>query len=114
MRGEGTCALISRSTAEFRAWRSCTVLFHHGDAEKNQIRGEARNCRSFCSESSGAMAQTAAELRSAWTAGADVPTQPWTGEGARPHTIRASHNAGGLLLQLLRLIVRGQRFDNRL
>jgi len=30
MRGEGTRAAVSRSTAAFRAWRSCTLLFHHG------------------------------------------------------------------------------------
>jgi hypothetical protein len=29
MRGDGTCAELSRSTAAFRAGRSCTVLFHH-------------------------------------------------------------------------------------
>jgi hypothetical protein len=33
MRGEGTFALVSSSTAAFKAWRSCTSLFHHGDAE---------------------------------------------------------------------------------
>ncbi len=29
MRGEGTPAVVSRSTAAFRARRSCTSLFHH-------------------------------------------------------------------------------------
>jgi hypothetical protein len=33
MRGEGTCAAVSRSTAEFRACFNCTTLFHHGDTE---------------------------------------------------------------------------------
>jgi len=30
MRGEGTRADVSRSIAESRVWRSCTLLFHHG------------------------------------------------------------------------------------
>jgi hypothetical protein len=33
MRGEGTCAAVSRSTPVFNARQSCTVLFHHGDTE---------------------------------------------------------------------------------
>ena len=33
MRGEGTLADVRRSTADFREWRSCTSLFHHGDLE---------------------------------------------------------------------------------
>ncbi len=36
MRGEGTRAAVSRSTAVFKTWRSCTILFHHGDIEKNE------------------------------------------------------------------------------
>jgi hypothetical protein len=30
MRGEGICEEVSRSTAAFRDWRSCTSLFHQG------------------------------------------------------------------------------------
>jgi hypothetical protein len=33
MRGEGTRAAVSRSTAVFKTWRSCTILFHHGERE---------------------------------------------------------------------------------
>src|SRR5450756_708927 len=39
--------------------------------------------------------QEAAELRSAWAAGAAVPTQPWTGEGARPHTSNTPSRSSG-------------------
>jgi hypothetical protein len=31
MRGEGTCAALSRSIAALNAGRSCTSLFHHGE-----------------------------------------------------------------------------------
>lgn len=33
MRGEGTRLAVSRSAASFRAWRSCTFLFHHSRRE---------------------------------------------------------------------------------
>src|SRR6266478_6262031 len=76
IRGEGTCAVVSCATAVFRAWRSCTLLFHHGDLEARRktndrkIEGQESRC-----EYTVALAQTAAELCSAWT-----------GEGSRPHT----------------------------
>src|SRR5215468_5026740 len=66
MRGEGTFAAVRRPMAAFRAWRSCTVLFHHG---------------------------CAAETRS---------------------DDSALRDNRGLLLQLLGLIVRDQRLDQRL
>jgi hypothetical protein len=40
MRGEGTRAAVSRSIAEFKAWRSCTLLFHHGDTETRRKTNE--------------------------------------------------------------------------
>ncbi len=40
MRADGTPAEVSRSTAEFKAWRSCTLLFHHGVAETRRKTNE--------------------------------------------------------------------------
>jgi hypothetical protein len=42
MRGEGTRAEVSRSTAEFKAWRSCTSLFHHGDTKDRKQQKKER------------------------------------------------------------------------
>src|SRR5467141_354018 len=50
MRGEGTLADVRRSTADFREWRSCTSLFHHGDLEARRktndrkIEGHESRC----------------------------------------------------------------------
>jgi hypothetical protein len=40
MRGEGAPADVRCSTAAFRDWRSCTSLFHHGDAERMTISSQ--------------------------------------------------------------------------
>jgi len=45
MRGEGTCAAVSCSTAAFRDWRSCTVLFQHGKAKRGFRRRTHRKPR---------------------------------------------------------------------
>ena len=42
MRGEGTRAAVSRSIAEFKAWRSCTLLFHHGVTETRRKTNERK------------------------------------------------------------------------
>jgi hypothetical protein len=42
MRGDGTCADVSRSTAAFRAGRSCTVLFHHSFHGDGRVREACR------------------------------------------------------------------------
>ncbi len=43
MRGEGTQEEVSRSTAAFRAWRSCTTLFHHRDTETQRKTTDRKN-----------------------------------------------------------------------
>jgi hypothetical protein len=52
MRGEGTCAEVSRSTAALRARRSCTTLFHHRDTEtQRKTNGRTlKKCKSVYSE----------------------------------------------------------------
>lgn len=39
MRGEGTCTAVNWSTAEFRAWRSCTPYF---TTETQRIAGGSK------------------------------------------------------------------------
>jgi hypothetical protein len=117
MRGEGTSALVRRSIAEFRACLSCTVLFQHGDAEKNQRRGEARNYRTFSQRIQRCHGADSCRAVLGW---ADEFVRLYANrDGAEPRHHRnrillPSHYAGRLLLQFLRLIMRGQRVDNRL
>ncbi len=92
IRGEGTRAEVRRSTAAFRLWRSCTSLFHHGDAESRR-------------KSNGRTVRTTqlALLRSTGQPGAAVPTKTF-----------GLHCCYCFLLELLRLIVGRQRVDDRL
>src|SRR5271169_2440802 len=85
MRGEGTRAEVSRSTAAFRPWRSCTIPFHHGDAEIQWKKANARADK-----------------------GNKVPERPAT---ASRHAGRARLV---IALHLLRLIMSSQCVDNRL
>src|SRR5271170_6159968 len=94
MRGEGTRAEVSRSTALFRAWRSCTTLFHHRDTEAQRKTKR----------------QTKRELER--HTGPESTAAPRTTNDERPATV--SHHARRFLLELLGLIVRGQGIDHRL
>jgi hypothetical protein len=91
MPGEGTRALVSRSTAEFNACLSCTSLFHHGDTETRRKTNEGK-LKSRMSRS--------------------LAAAPRTTDDNRPTT--ASHHARCLLLQLLCLEVGDEGVDQRL
>src|ERR1039458_1565091 len=102
MRDEGTRAVVSRSTAELRAWRSCTFLFHHGDTETRRKTNERR-------------LRGRAKIR--WRIrlpGAHRYRAVLGLDGAKPRHHTNSPHARRFPLQLLRLIVRDQRVDNRL
>jgi len=105
MRGEGTPADVRRSTAEFRDWRSCTSLFHHGDTST------AKNNRKKIEESHESLSRMQSRFERR-----QLPSCARLGRARapRPHTTTTSHHACRLLLHLLGLIVRDERVDNRL
>src|SRR5713226_9145617 len=92
MRGEGTPAAVRCSTAAFRDGRSCTSLFHHGDASTaKKVKSRGQECPRHT------------------TLALNLPLHA----NDRRRQI-AVHHARRLLRDLLRLIVRDQGVDNRL